>query len=279
MIIFNENNIFDEKKSTGFLASKTKIIPFQLAIIKTGSSSVISVFKIINGTKEIDLSSDISKIILYESQKYFYHLFFGKTILSTNVQPGKWQIYLEISHDLGTYIYFSNFFNIICDEKIKGRLEYWNSKDFENVIFQDNFRQIIYFSTFLKNENSYKKEKIIEQGDGTQLFESQIIANGYSFIIRGDNFSVERIQKIGFFDNAEIFHNYLDAVPIFQRIETEENFNEKNYNYSIKILFYIKNIDKNLCLSNKEVQTKKWILSNGTWKDTGIWDDSDVWID
>lgn len=277
MLTFNNQNIFKETKS--FISPKTKLLPFQIAISKDEGTSTIVDFKLINGATEIDLMADIALIEKYESSSYFYHIFKGVAPLTTVIREGLWQLYIRTSHDYGAINHYSNFFEIVCESQITGYLDIWNSKDFQNVIFQAGYVDKLYFSTILKNENPYKKEKITEQGDGTQIYESQIIANGYSFKIIGDNFLTAKLQEISFYDNAKIHTDYLDGVNIFQRIQSEQDFNENTFNYNNKIIFYVAEIDKELCLINSIIWSDRWILEGGIWYDMGIWDDTATWND
>jgi len=288
MLLFQENNTFIASESTGYLAPKTKLIPFQIFVNSSLKYISIVSFKLVNGSNEIDLIADINKLKVYTSESATFVVFDGILALNTTLTEGRWQVeftiklldYEIVPPVLYNKTYYSNYINVVCDDLIRGRLEYWNSKDFQNIIFQAGYKEIIYFATFLKNEPNYKKETIIEQGDGTQIVESQIIANGYSFIIRGDKFLVEQTQKLPFFDNAKIYTNDFDGVDVFQRISSNFTFEKINYNYNINIAIFVKNSDKELCLGNKDIILQdSWILTTGFWNDLSIWKDSENWND
>lgn len=235
MLKFQTNNDFDAKKSTGFNALKTKLIPFQFST--NIQAHIVTGFYLINGNNVINLSYDVDLIdILYDGQQYFY-IFKGETNLITNLKCGIWQIKIIISNQ---YSYYSNFFNII--ENYTHKFTYANSFDFDKKIYQFGYENIIYIQSKIVSDNFFKIEKIIEKGDGSKKYEYQNFAESFKFTIYGDEFVVSELGKLPMFDIVKF-----DDKQIFDRAIFEFAFDTKILNYKGTVKFSIDEVDKTLC--------------------------------
>ena len=101
MLTFKYTNIFSYNPSLssnqiGLNALNTKLLPFQFKRVdfSTIDSEIVD-WKLINGSREIDLSADISEIDILSYSNDFYYIFDGTATLSSTISCGTWQMYFE----------------------------------------------------------------------------------------------------------------------------------------------------------------------------------------
>lgn len=251
MLVFNYLNIFTyydtlASNQIGLNALDTKLLPFQFirTYFPTIDSEIVE-WKLINGSREVDLSSDISKIDILGNSSNYYYIFDGTATLSSTINCGVWQMYFEFGDGS---IYHSNFFNII--DSYVAILYYYNSKDFNNKIYQYGYKNILYIDTKIISEGAFKSEKIIEKGDGSKKYEYQNIVETYSFAIFGDHFLNKELELLPLFDSYQFTWKEYVSKGGFDRLEYESTFQADLLNYKGKITLKINPVEKTLCESN-----------------------------
>ena len=258
MLTFKYTNIFSYNPSLssnqiGLNALNTKLLPFQFKRVdfSTIDSEIVD-WKLINGSREIDLSADISEIDILSYSNDFYYIFDGTATLSSTISCGTWQMYFEFGD--GSF-YYSNYFNII--ETYIARLYYFNSKDFNNRIYQYGYKNILYIDAKIISEGAFRTEKIIEKGDGSKKYEYQNTAETYSFAVFGDHFLNKELELLPMFDTSRFEWSELGnesttqrGFSVFDRPEYESTFQDDLLNYKGKITVKVNAVDKTLCESN-----------------------------
>jgi len=262
MLYFNQNNIFSYKNTintqlVGFNASQTKLIPFQFKLsVEDSIIADMGTFKLINGNLEIDLSADNDLFEIYSDTNYYYVIFNGQTTLTSVISNGVWQLQVSIDlindiDEITEYVFYSNFFNILCDNDIVATYTYYNSLDLENTIFQNGYKNFIYIDSKIAISDPFYKETITEKANGDNIYEQQVKALGYTFAIFGDNYLVKMLKQLDLCDTHEFTFQEYENETVFKRPELDFSI-LLNYN-QVDITFYIEELNKLQCNTDKNL--------------------------
>lgn len=270
MLQFLKDNIFVKNTAGAVKASATYFIPFQFKVANEGTPVNPTIFKLVNGSREIDMS--LANINVYYDDDYYYFIFKHDNDVSNILETGFWQIRITLS---SSEIYYSNWIEVVCHTQIQGYFDFYNSKDFSDIIFQTGFLYRLYVTSQFISTEQFKKETFFEKSDGTKIYEFQSVASGYSFSMLTDIWQIQQIEFMSIYDNFSVTFNEFEDENLFEKPTIEKTF--ENYQYKLNINFFINNTTKSQCLKNKEIVTVPWILGNGIWNSIGIWTASGIW--
>lgn len=263
MLFFNTTNIFNYQnelndKYIGFLGSDKSLLPFQIVIPKDTLFDSLTKVELINSSRTFEITDILTDFEVKQDSDNYY-IIYKKSFPLATLPCGIWQLKvtiivnnLEIEPPAVTRYYYSNFFTIIPDTSIIGTLQYSNTFDFDDKIYQTTYKNVLNFVNKTLIVAPFYKEIATERADGSKVYEYQSYSENYSIVIFGDIWTVKEIQKIKFFNIQVVNIASLGIVNenISLRTEVAQTFEDNRY-YKITLIFSINQVEKNLCEANK----------------------------
>jgi len=264
MLFFNTTNIFNYQnelndKYIGFLGSDKSLLPFQIVIPKGQLFDSISKVELINSSRTFEITDILNDFSVKQDSENYYIIYKPNIIALATLPCGIWQLKIKILFNdielvppIVTRYYYSNFFTIIPDTSIIGTLQYSNTFDFDDKIYQTTYKNVLNFVNKTLIVAPFYKEIATERADGSKVYEYQSYSENYSIVIFGDIWTVKEIQKIKFFNIQVVNIASLGIVNenISLRTEVAQTFEDNRY-YKITLIFSINQVEKNLCEANK----------------------------
>jgi hypothetical protein len=160
--------------------------------------------------------------------------------------------------DLVKKLYYSNFFTIVPDNDVIGKFEYYNSTDFDNRIYQTDYRNYVNITNQIIFTEPFYKETILERGDGSKIYEHQSYAEQYNIVLFGDIWTVRELQKLQLFNSQILSISNLAIInqSMFVRNTIEQTWESSKY-YKITLNLNVNNLQKTLCQENLSILSQR----------------------
>jgi len=262
MLNFSTTNIYTyeetlKDKLIGFIAREGYLLPFQLKAPKDGFLSSVQIY-LKNGSTQIEITNSLTTSIEFTSTDlYIIHKATQYAIVD-RYPYGVWQLLITFNSDLVKKLYYSNFFTIVPDNDVIGKFEYYNSTDFDNRIYQTDYRNYVNITNQIIFTEPFYKETILERGDGSKIYEHQSYAEQYNIVLFGDIWTVRELQKLQLFNSQILSIAKLGIAnqSMFVRNTIEQTWESAKY-YKITLNLNVNNLQKTLCQENLTILSQE----------------------
>lgn len=241
------------------ISPRNALLPFQIEMpLDKGALiawDLVSACENPTGTLLINLTSQLNKVKIYEFTDKKQAVYFGDVLGGVSLACGYY--YTRFRFNDGSQ-YVSEVFYIPADAFDVGqnsrymRLEFWNDKDIDPVLYRDNFKQIIYLDNFVSSFMPEIEEEQEKDGFNNEIPIFQKLIMKYKIHDVVPDFIKIALISLQMMDNVYIYINSsrsgkIDRISVNSQPYETGAFNDVELTFEDDIMY------KTACNTNKQL--------------------------